>query len=332
MNCRIFAISLFLLGALNVFSQAPLIKDGTAEKPDEVLIVGEVRGTIKRKAVFLPKPPYPREAFEAGADGAVRVEVVIDAEGSVVSAKAVAGNPLLFAAAEETARKTKFRRAEIAADATETGFITYNFAIERATWLRIGYDLAVIQKAPTLRPFMVGRIAKAFQTDWTSELEILGKLAEMRRVEMETQNASPTPGNKPALVRKSVPNPNGAGQIEVWAEVFVPKLNPPTIERIALAQNLTALLQSRFAADEANLWRLNLGANIFNAFQLTRNPSESRNAALILRQSLDGAPAGTPAEALAALRQLIEILESGRRSVETMNETGKAMSVLFRIK
>ncbi len=328
MNFKIFILSLFLLGAVNVFAQPPLIKDDTTEKPEEVYSVGEVRGTIRRKAVFLPKPRYPREALEAGADGIVRVEVAIDADGSVVSAKAASGNPLLLAVSVETALKTKFRRAETA-DANETGFITYNFVLEKATWLRIGYDLAVIQKAPTLRPFIVPRIAKAFQPEWTVELETLGKLAEMRRIEIETQDALPT-DDKPVFVRKSVPT--SMGRAEVRAQILIPKMNPPTTERIALAQNLTAALQSRLAGDEASLWKLNLGANLFNAFALTRNPNESRNAALILRQSLDSAPANTPAETLAALRELIGIFESGRRTVETLNEIGKAMSVLFRIK
>lgn len=330
MKFKFFAVSLLFLGAVNAFSQAPAIKDNTTEKPEEILSVGEVRGTIKRKAVFLPKPRYPQEALEAGADGTVKVEVAIDAEGSVVTAKAISGNPLFFAVSEETARRTKFRRAPIA-DAAETGLIIYNFAIEKASWLRIGYDLAAIQKAPTMRPLSVPRIAKTFPTDWTSELEILGKLSEMRRAEIETQNASPV-DDKPVIVKRSAPSVNGQGQAEMRAQILMPKLNPPTPERTALAQSLMSLLQSRLAADEANLWRLNLGAALFNASALTRYPNESRRAALLLRQALDGAPANTPAEALAALRELIEIFESGRRSVETINETGKAMSVLFRIK
>lgn len=332
MNFKLFAILLSLFGAVNIFSQnpAPLIKDGTPGRPEEVSTVGEVLGTIKRKAVSLPKPRYPLEALEAGADGTVRVEVTIDAEGSVVAAKAVSGNQILFAVSEETARKTKFRRAETA-ETTETGFITYNFAIEAATWLRIGYDLAVIQKAPTMRPFIVSRIAKAFPAEWTGEIETLGKLAEMRRIEIETENASPM-GDKPVFTRRPVPKLSGSGQSEMRAQVFIPKMDPPTPERIALAQNLMASLQNRLAGDAAGLWKLNLGANLFNAFVITRNPNQSRTAALILSQSLESAPANTPAETLAALRELIGIFESGRRTVETMNEISKAMSVLFRIK
>lgn len=330
MNFKLFTFLLLALGAANVFAQAPLIKNGTTEKPEEVFSVGEVRGTIKRKAVYLPKPRYSREAFEAGADGTVRVEVTIDAEGSVVSAKAATGNPLLFAASEEAARKTKFRRSDVA-DETETGFLTYNFVIEKATWLRIGYDLAVIQKAPTMRPLIVPRIARAFQPDWKEEFELLESLAELRRMEIVTQDAV-QPDNKPVLTRRPVPVVPNTGQSEIRAQVFIPRMNPPTPERIALAQNLTAALKNRLAGDEAGLWQINLGANLFNAFLLTRNSSQMSSAAQILRQSLDSAPANTPAEALAELRRIIEIFEKGRRTVETLDEIARAMSVLFKIK
>jgi TonB family protein len=327
MSFKLYPFLLFVLGAVNVFAQPPQIKDGINEKTEEVYNIGEVRGTIKRKAAYLPKPRYPREALEAGADGTIRVEVTIDAEGNVVSAKAVSGNPLLFAVSEEAARKTKFRSNDAATG--ETGFLTYNYVIQAATWLRIGYDLAVIQKAPTLRPFIVSRIAKAFQPEWKSEHEILGKLAEMRRIEVETENALPN-DDRPGFVRRSVPTT--MGQAEVRAQIIMPRMNPPTPERTALAQNLVTSLQNRLAGDEANLWKLNLGANLFNAFLLTRNSVEMRNAAQILRRSLDSAPANTPAETLAALRELIGIFENGRRSTETLDELGKAMSVLFKIK
>ncbi len=334
MNFKIFAILLLALGAVNVFSQnpAPVLTNSTNGEPEEIYKIGDVRGNIKRKAVYLPKPPFPREALEAGADGIVKVEVVIDADGSVVSAKAVSGHLLLFAAAEETARKTKFRRLETTdPNSRETGIMTYNFVIEKAGWLRIGYDLAVIQKAPTLRPFNVPRIAKAFQPEWTGEHEILGKLAEMRRVEMETQNVSPT-ADRPVFVRKNAPQTSGTVQSEIRAEIRLPIPNPPTGERIALAQNLISLLQSRLTGDEANLWRFNLGVSLAKAFEFSRNPNNYASAAAILRQSLDNAPAGTPAETLDALRIMIRTIEDGWRPTDSADEYRKAVTLIFRTK
>src|SRR5215204_5536115 len=132
MNLKLFTILLLIIGAASVFSQtpAPLLKDNTTTNPDDNYKVEDVRGNIKRGAIYLPKPPFPREALEAGADGTVRVEVVLGADGRVVSAKAISGHPLLYGSAEETARKTVFRRLETTdPNATETGVIVYNFAI-----------------------------------------------------------------------------------------------------------------------------------------------------------------------------------------------------------
>jgi TonB family protein len=333
MNLKVFSFLLLILGAGSVFSQnpAPVLKDGTLGAPDETYKVDDVRGNIKRRAIYLPKPPYPREALEAGADGAVKVEVVLDREGKVVSAKAISGHPLLQTAAEETARKTMFRRSEAAdPNAAETGVIVYNFAIEKMSWLKIGYDLAVIQKIPTLRPLLVPRIAKAFQPDWTGELEMLGKLAEMRRAEVEAENGSVT-DDKPVLIQKPVQTTNSTTQISRKTElrVQIPIPNPPTPERIALAQNLTASLASRLGGDEANLWRFNTGVNLARALGVFRIPNEGRNAAQILRQALETAPGGISVETLTALKNLVEIFEGERRTVETPNEIGRNMGVLF---
>src|SRR5215813_8850527 len=45
-------------------------------------------GVLNGKAISLPKPQYPAEAKTAGVGGVVRVEVLIDENGNVESAKA----------------------------------------------------------------------------------------------------------------------------------------------------------------------------------------------------------------------------------------------------
>lgn len=335
-----YKICLFLLllssvGTENIFSQisAPLLKDNPVRgETEQTFQIGEVRGNIKRKAIYLPKPSFPREALEAGADGIVKVQVVIAADGNVVSAEMIAGHPLLKSAAEETALKTKFRKAATDdQNAKETGIIIYNFAIEKASWLRIGYDLTIIQKAPTLRPFNVPRIAKAFQPEWTDEKEILEKIAELRRIELETQNGN-SADDKPVFVKKSGVTSDGSLQKRVTGEIRLPVVNPPSGERIALSQNLTALLQSRLATDESSLWKFNLGVNLIKSFETSRNPREWQNAAQILKQSAETAPTDISPEALAALQSLIKIYESGKRTAETPNEIGRSMTILFKIK
>ena len=332
MNFKLWTILFWLcvFSVENAFSQnsAPILLDNTNSE-QSAYKAGEVRGNIKRKAVLLPLPPFPREAFEAGADGIVKVEIQIDADGSVVAAKAISGNPLLFAAAEETARRTKFRRVETTEqDFKETGFLNYTFVIEKASWLKIGYDLAIIQKIPTLSYFNVPRTAKAFAPEWTGEIEMLGKLAEMRRVEMQTESTIPIPG-KPVLVR--VTTPNTAAQVG-RAEIRSPPSEIPSGERIALSQNLTAALQSRLASSNSDLWRFNLGVNLAKSLELFRARNDGSTAAQVLRESAATAPPDFPAESLTALQNLIQIFELGRRKLETPDEIRKAVTIIFKDK
>ena len=334
MNFKLFSMLLFLSSAVGVFAQAPVVKDNTnPNTPDEAYKIGDVRGNIRRRAVYLPKPPYPREALEAGADGAVKVEIVLGADGRVISAKTISGHPLLSAAAEETARQTVFRKSDAPdPNATETGTLVYNFAIGKESWARIGYALTAIQKLPTLRPLFVPRVAKAFQKDWTEEHKALARLNEMRRLEIETENNNPA-ADKPWLVREpAVTNGTPTTTLRSEMRVRMPMPFPPTPERIALAQNLTAALQNRLAGDAMNLWLFNTGINLAKMSERLRNPAEWSSAAPIVRESLESAPAGVSPQALEALRNLLAILENERRTIETRNDIGKQISVIFNIK
>ncbi len=52
-------------------------------------------GVVNGKAISLPAPPYPAAAKAVGAKGSVSVQVLIDENGSVISASAASGHPLL---------------------------------------------------------------------------------------------------------------------------------------------------------------------------------------------------------------------------------------------
>ena len=80
-------------------------------------------GVLNGMAVNLPRPIYPPMAKQIGASGEVRVQVAVDANGNVVSARAVSGHPLFRAAAENAARQSKMRIDA----ANTTGQIVYNF-------------------------------------------------------------------------------------------------------------------------------------------------------------------------------------------------------------
>ena len=85
-------------------------------------------GVLNGKAISLPKPAYPPIARAAHASGTVVVQVLIDENGSVVSAKALSGHPLLQAVAVSAARQARFSPTKLSGQPVKvTGVIQYNF-------------------------------------------------------------------------------------------------------------------------------------------------------------------------------------------------------------
>jgi protein TonB len=88
------------------------------------------KGVITGLALALPKPAYPPIARQAGAEGMVSVQVLIDESGKVVSAKAVKGHPLLLAAAQQAALAARFSPTKLSDQPVKvSGVITYNFLL-----------------------------------------------------------------------------------------------------------------------------------------------------------------------------------------------------------
>jgi len=112
---------------------AVIIGTGVMDVPEEQQTSGASKriegGVLNGRAVELPRPPYPPIAKAAHASGTVQVQVLIDEEGSVISAHAVAGHPLLQAVCVEAARKARFTPTSLDGEPVKvTGVITYNFA------------------------------------------------------------------------------------------------------------------------------------------------------------------------------------------------------------
>jgi len=88
-------------------------------------------GVLNGKAISLPKPAYPPLARQARASGTVFVQVEVDEQGNVTSARAVSGHPLLRASAEAAARQAKFSPTKLSGQPVKVqGVITYNFTAE----------------------------------------------------------------------------------------------------------------------------------------------------------------------------------------------------------
>ena len=88
-------------------------------------------GVLNGRAVRLVQPPYPAIARSAHASGQVKVQIVIDENGNVISATPVSGHPLLQGAATAAARASKFTPTKLSGMPVKvSGVIIYNFVAQ----------------------------------------------------------------------------------------------------------------------------------------------------------------------------------------------------------
>jgi protein TonB len=86
---------------------------------------------LNSQALSLPKPPYPIIAKRVGAQGVVNVQVLIDENGKVISAKVLLGHPLLRDTAQQAALQARFSPTMLGEQAVKvSGIITYNFVLQ----------------------------------------------------------------------------------------------------------------------------------------------------------------------------------------------------------
>jgi len=88
-------------------------------------------GVLNGKAISKPTPAYPPIAKAARASGTVTVQVTVDEEGRVISARAVGGHPLLQQSAVAAARQARFSPTLLSGQPVKVnGVITYNFVLQ----------------------------------------------------------------------------------------------------------------------------------------------------------------------------------------------------------
>ena len=101
----------------------PKIVDGKVYKNTGIISYEVVSHVSKEKvanklpivnglADYLPVPDYPLSVKKLCADGKVEVEVLIGRAGSVLQAKAISGDRVLYGSAVEAAKKVRFRRVD----------------------------------------------------------------------------------------------------------------------------------------------------------------------------------------------------------------------------
>jgi periplasmic protein TonB len=100
------------------------------QRPSGPIVLSSV--VLTGKAISKPAPPYPSLAKTASVQGPVAVQVLIDEQGRVVSAKATSGHPLLLQAAVQAAYQARFTPTLLGGQPVKvTGVITYNFVLNR---------------------------------------------------------------------------------------------------------------------------------------------------------------------------------------------------------
>ena len=101
-----------------------------AETPKVPKVIS--KGPITGQATSLPQPPYPIIAKQAGVQGRVGIQVLIDEKGNVISATAIDGHPMLRLAAQKAALQAKFAPTTLSGIPVRvSGVITYDFKLTR---------------------------------------------------------------------------------------------------------------------------------------------------------------------------------------------------------
>jgi periplasmic protein TonB len=110
-------------------SDPPPPPPAPAPKPTPVAVL-KISKVLNSQAIKLPKPDYPLMAKQIRIQGTVNVQVLIDENGRVISAKAVAGHPLLVAGAVKAAMQAIFSPTIINDQPVKvSGVISYNFVM-----------------------------------------------------------------------------------------------------------------------------------------------------------------------------------------------------------
>lgn len=120
---------------LATVNNIPDYRGSASESPSNGSPAGEIpkqisAGILNGRARSLPKPEYPEAAKEVGVSGAVSVKILLDEEGKVISAEAIAGHPLLRAAAVDAARQAQFAPFRLSGQPVKvSGILSYNFVL-----------------------------------------------------------------------------------------------------------------------------------------------------------------------------------------------------------
>jgi len=110
--------------------QIVTLPDVPPPPPPPAVKILKVSRVLNSQALSLPPPGYPPIARQTRTQGTVIVQVLIDEEGKVISAKATSGHVLLVPAAQSAAMRARFSPTVLGDQKVKVqGVITYNFLL-----------------------------------------------------------------------------------------------------------------------------------------------------------------------------------------------------------
>jgi TonB family protein len=110
--------------------KAVVVSDNAPPPAPRPLLKPVSGGVLNGSAISLPSPSYPDTARRMRQAGLVQVEVVVDENGKVISARAMSGPPSLRDVAVQAAYRARFSPTKLSGQPVKvTGQINYNFTL-----------------------------------------------------------------------------------------------------------------------------------------------------------------------------------------------------------
>ncbi len=116
--------------AVDMNKKAVVVSDNAPPPAPRPLLKPVSGGVLNGMALALPPPSYPDTARRMRQSGMVQVEVVVDENGKVISARALSGPGTLREVAVEAAYRARFSPTKLSGQPVKvTGQINYNFQL-----------------------------------------------------------------------------------------------------------------------------------------------------------------------------------------------------------
>ncbi len=308
-------------------NSAPVLKDRDFDEvTDDDFYVGSVKGDVKTKAVFLPKPDYQSEVRQAGAEGVVRIRISLDLGGAVESTQILSGDPLLHEVSESAAKRSKFRIARDAGGHAVKidGVLVYSFEIRKSDWTKVAHGLTILDRFP-VTTFPIPSTRKALQPEWIIEREMLETLEAIRRKFPRGVHSE-----RPKLVK--FPEQGGDKETSTIAHLLLPSLPQISADQISVSRNLIHAIRERLKDDALAAWKFEVGLKLDDAMMSNRDPRDLSTSRGIVKSLIDSAPTDVNPANLAALRSLETAFTKDRNSSDTLDEVRRAFLLVLHIK